>query len=249
MCDFCRQTSDTESCEILHENRNQMHVLAMLEMHTAKELNGSHAHHGQHHHQQPQRTHRQRPRSKELQYSHESLDGLDGAVQSQSQQRHQRYHHHHHHQQRQQQQQRYNHVQEQEERDDTEDNLADEEFEDDEVGRDVRQKRLQKSELNHKRSEVATEAGNHHDDEVEEEDDDDDEEEDHRNGGREAAPLTNGSMRGLEANVINDELKYGATHLNHQSMDSNPLESQSEWSDDDCREEATGENLALYHFL
>lgn len=241
MCDSCRQTSDTESCEILHENRNQMHVLAMLEMHTAKELNGSHAHHGQHH-QQPQRTHRQRPRSKELQYSHESLDGLDGAVQSQSQQRHQRYHHHHHHQQRQQQQQRYNHVQEQEERDDTEDNLADEEFEDDEVGRDVRQKRLQKSELNHKRSEVATEAGNHHDDEVEEEDDDDDEEEDHRNGGREAAPLTNGSMRGLEANVINDELKYGATHLNHQSMDSNPLESQSEWSDDDCREEATGEN-------
>ncbi|KRK06307.1 Ca(2+)/calmodulin-responsive adenylate cyclase isoform X6 [Drosophila yakuba] len=234
------QTSDTESCEILHENRNQMHVLAMLEMHTAKELNGSHAHHGQHH-QQPQRTHRQRPRSKELQYSHESLDGLDGAVQSQSQQRHQRYHHHHHHQQRQQQQQRYNHVQEQEERDDTEDNLADEEFEDDEVGRDVRQKRLQKSELNHKRSEVATEAGNHHDDEAEEEEDDDDEdEEDHRNGGREAAPLTNGSMRGLEANVINDELKYGATHHNHQSMDSNPLESQSEWSDDDCREEATG---------
>ncbi|XP_039498372.1 Ca(2+)/calmodulin-responsive adenylate cyclase isoform X7 [Drosophila santomea] len=234
------QTSDTESCEILHENRNQMHVLAMLEMHTAKELNGSHAHHGQHH-QQPQRTHRQRPRSKELQYSHESLDGLDGAVQSQSQQRHQRYHHHHHHQQRQQQQQRYNHVQEQEERDDTEDNLADEEFEDDEVGRDVRQKRLQKSELNHKRSEVATEAVNHHDDEAEEEEDDDDEdEEDHRNGGREAAPLTNGSMRGLEANVINDELKYGATHHNHQSMDSNPLESQSEWSDDDCREEATG---------
>ncbi|XP_043661286.1 Ca(2+)/calmodulin-responsive adenylate cyclase isoform X2 [Drosophila teissieri] len=241
------QTSDTESCEILHENRNQMHVLAMLEMHTAKELNGSHAHHGQHH-QQPQRTHRQRPRSKELQYSHESLDGLDGgAVQSQSQQRHQRYHHHHHHQQqRQQQQQRYNHVQEQEERDDTEDNLADEEFEDDEVGRDVRQKRLQKSELNHKRSEVATEAGNHHDDEAaaeeeeEEDDDDDEEEEDHRNGGREAAPLTNGSMRGLEANVINDELKYGATHHNHQSMDSNPLESQSEWSDDDCREEATG---------
>jgi len=85
-----------------------MHVLAMLEMHSAKELNGCHVHHVPHSQQQHQtRPHRQRPRSKELQYSHESLDGLDGAVQAQSQQRHPRYHHHHHHhhQQRQQQQQ------------------------------------------------------------------------------------------------------------------------------------------------
>ncbi|TMW39313.1 hypothetical protein DOY81_015607, partial [Sarcophaga bullata] len=42
----------------------------------------------------------------------------------------------------------------------------------------------------------------------------------------------------LEANVINDELKYGAGHHNHQSMDSNHLESQSEWSDDDCGAES-----------
>ncbi|XP_062538681.1 Ca(2+)/calmodulin-responsive adenylate cyclase isoform X2 [Armigeres subalbatus] len=64
-------------------------------------------------------------------------------------------------------------------------------------------------------------------------------------------------------NYISDELKYGAghsrererdlshhshshhnnshsSHHNHQSLDSNPVESQSEWSDDDCREEATG---------
>ncbi|XP_037921658.1 Ca(2+)/calmodulin-responsive adenylate cyclase isoform X2 [Hermetia illucens] len=43
---------------------------------------------------------------------------------------------------------------------------------------------------------------------------------------------------GSELNVINDELKFGAAH--HQSLDSNPVESQSEWSDEDCREEATG---------
>jgi hypothetical protein len=49
------------------------------------------------------------------------------------------------------------------------------------------------------------------------------------------------SENGLEdledMNYITDELKYGA---GHQSIDSNPLESQSEWSDDECREEATG---------
>nr|XP_041631112.1 Ca(2+)/calmodulin-responsive adenylate cyclase isoform X2 [Drosophila kikkawai] len=208
------QTSDTESCEILHENRNQqIQALALLEMHSIKEQQ-----------QQQQRSHRQRPRSKELQYSHESLDGLDGVTQ---QQRHPRYHHHHHHQQRQQQhqqqQQRYNHLQkqEQDERDDTEDNLADEEFEDDEVGRDVRQKRQQRpSDLGHR---------------PQNDDDDDEEQEQQRDRDRRDA-----AGYGLEANVINDELKYGAAHLNHQSMDSNPLESQSEWSDDDCREEATG---------
>ncbi|KAH8235519.1 hypothetical protein KR032_001805 [Drosophila birchii] len=214
------QTSDTESCEILHENRNQqMHALALLEMHSLKEQQ----HHNlqQQQQQQQQRSHRQRPRSKELQYSHESLDGLDGVNQHQ-QQRHPRYHHHHHHhqqrqQQQQQQQQRYK--QEEDERDDTEDNLADEEFEDDEVGRDVRQKRQQRpTDLSHRPQ-----------------DEDDDEVDQQQDRDRKDA-----AGYGLEANVINDELKYGAAHLNHQSMDSNPLESQSEWSDDDCREEATG---------
>lgn len=33
-----------------------------------------------------------------------------------------------------------------------------------------------------------------------------------------------------------------SSHHNHQSLDSNPVESQSEWSDDECREEATGKN-------
>ncbi|BFG01509.1 Ca(2+)/calmodulin-responsive adenylate cyclase [Drosophila madeirensis] len=238
------QTSDTESCEILHENRNQLHALShpnqMMEQQQS---------------QQPQRAHRQRPRSKELQYSHESLDGLQEHQQQQQQQRHPRYHHHHHHhhhhhqqrqqlqqqQQQQQQQQRYNHVQEQEERDDTEDNLADEEFEDDEVGRDVRQKRLLQAP-----GEKQKQTNGDSDD-----DDDDDDEEEHEHEQKEQnnmPPMTNGGggcsgglrTGGLESNVINDELKYGAAHLNHQSMDSNPLESQSEWSDDDCREEATG---------
>ncbi|XP_032594400.1 Ca(2+)/calmodulin-responsive adenylate cyclase isoform X1 [Drosophila grimshawi] len=215
------QTSDTESCEILHENRSQMHVLAMLELHAAKE----HQHQPQQQQQQT-RLHRQRPRSKELQRSYESLDRLDGvmAPQQQQQQQSQRQrHHHHHHQQR---QQRYNHV-DQEERDDTEDNLADEEFEDDEVGRDVRQKRLLQSEQNKHKNDKQQQSQSEELEQLEQEQ------------LRETAPLTNGSLR-LEANVINDELKYGAAHHNHQSMDSNPLESQSEWSDDDCREEATG---------
>ncbi|XP_034672264.1 Ca(2+)/calmodulin-responsive adenylate cyclase isoform X4 [Drosophila subobscura] len=239
------QTSDTESCEILHENRNQLHALShpnqMMEQQQSQQS------------QQPQRAHRQRPRSKELQYSHESLDGLQEQQQQQQQQRHPRYHHHHHHhhhhhqqrqqlqQQQQQQQQRYNHVQEQEERDDTEDNLADEEFEDDEVGRDVRQKRLLQAP-----GEKQKQTNGDSDD-----DDDDDDEEEHEHEQKEQnnmPPMTNGGggcsgglrTGGLESNVINDELKYGAAHLNHQSMDSNPLESQSEWSDDDCREEATG---------
>ncbi|XP_051864602.1 Ca(2+)/calmodulin-responsive adenylate cyclase isoform X5 [Drosophila albomicans] len=237
------QTSDTESCEILHENRNQMHALAMLELHAAKEQ----------HQQQQQRCHRQRPRSKELQHSYESLDRLDGALsqqqqsqqqqQQQSQQQSQRprhHHHHHHHQQRQQQQQqqaRYNHV-EQEERDDTEDNLADEEFEDDEVSHDVRQKRLLQSEHNKLKNDKQQQHSLVHNVELEQEQQQLEEQHRERERDRETAPLANGSMR-LEANVINDELKYGAHH-NHQSMDSNPLESQSEWSDDDCREEATG---------
>ncbi|XP_032308862.1 Ca(2+)/calmodulin-responsive adenylate cyclase isoform X3 [Drosophila ananassae] len=229
------QTSDTESCEILHENRNHFQVLTLLEMQAAKELHGgTHPHPYPHPHpqqQQQQRTHRQRPRSKELQYSHDSLDGAGHTPPPQQQRRY--HHHHHHHHQTRQQQQRYNHMQEQEDRDDTEDNLADEEFEDDEVGRDVRQKRVQKLDLSHKRPEAGV--GAHLKDDEEE-----DEEEERDEGHHKAAPLTNGSHRGLEANVINDELKYGATHMNHQSIDSNPLESQSEWSDDDCREEATG---------
>lgn len=44
-------------------------------------------------------------------------------------------------------------------------------------------------------------------------------------------------MHRNDGNLINDELKYGA---GHQSIDSNPVESQSEWSDDECREEAMG---------
>lgn len=47
-------------------------------------------------------------------------------------------------------------------------------------------------------------------------------------------------------NYINDELKYGA---GHQSIDSNPVESQSEWSDDECREEATGRVLLDFSMI
>lgn len=42
----------------------------------------------------------------------------------------------------------------------------------------------------------------------------------------------------IHQNYISDALKYGA---GHHSIDSNPIESQSEWSDDEIREEATGE--------
>lgn len=44
----------------------------------------------------------------------------------------------------------------------------------------------------------------------------------------------------IHQNYISDALKYGA---GHQSVDSNPIESQSEWSDDEIREEATGKCL------
>lgn len=44
----------------------------------------------------------------------------------------------------------------------------------------------------------------------------------------------------IHQNYISDALKYGA---GHQSVDSNPIESQSEWSDDEIREEATGESM------
>lgn len=47
----------------------------------------------------------------------------------------------------------------------------------------------------------------------------------------------------IHQNYISDALKYGA---GHQSIDSNPIESQSEWSDDEIREEATGENYFLF---
>nr|XP_029711450.1 Ca(2+)/calmodulin-responsive adenylate cyclase isoform X3 [Aedes albopictus] len=100
-------------------------------------------------------------------------------------------------------------------------------------------------------------------------DDDDDEDEDERGPRRNAIRRglggSNGGTGSCDAtrNYISDELKYGAghsrdrdrdlshhshshhnnshsSHHNHQSLDSNPVESQSEWSDDECREEATG---------
>lgn len=48
----------------------------------------------------------------------------------------------------------------------------------------------------------------------------------------------------IHQNYISDALKYGA---GHQSMDSNPMESQSEWtSDEEIREEATGKSTSLH---
>ncbi|XP_065083332.1 Ca(2+)/calmodulin-responsive adenylate cyclase isoform X2 [Ochlerotatus camptorhynchus] len=106
--------------------------------------------------------------------------------------------------------------------------------------------------------------------EEESEDDDDDEEEEEnerearRNAVRRGLSAGERSRTGscdATRNYISDELKYGAghsrdrdhshhshshhnnshsSHHNHQSLDSNPVESQSEWSDDECREEATG---------
>uniref|UniRef100_A0A182MMF6 CTNNB1 binding N-teminal domain-containing protein n=1 Tax=Anopheles culicifacies TaxID=139723 RepID=A0A182MMF6_9DIPT len=100
------------------------------------------------------------------------------------------------------------------------------------------------------------------DDDEEEYDDDDDEERRLRANRQQRAHerrercMSNSEGTGsANRNYITDELKYGApveregsgardnnssTHHNHQSLDSNPVESQSEWSDDECREEATG---------
>ncbi|XP_017485396.1 PREDICTED: Ca(2+)/calmodulin-responsive adenylate cyclase-like isoform X3 [Rhagoletis zephyria] len=237
------QTSDTESCEILHENCNQLN-LNILDAVNNQSSTSTGTNYRETNHMQPQakdhnHRHRQRPRSKDLDQSRESLDQLADVGEQQQPQRHVRHHHHHHHHHH--QRPRANHtaaLNNDTELDDTEDNLADEEFEDDEVGRDVRKKRLVTiltdeqhvnkissgglSSYEDEEDEHEVNAYNHKNDDNADYGDDDDED------------------RHVEMNVINDELKYGAGHHNHQSMDSNPLESQSEWSDDDCREEATG---------
>ncbi|XP_065365960.1 Ca(2+)/calmodulin-responsive adenylate cyclase isoform X2 [Calliphora vicina] len=275
------QTSDTESCEILHETRNQLN-LAMMDMtnKSSTSTNGTNYNNYPQHIQnqqqqqqlqQPQQQqqpiatkehnhrHRMRPRSKDFDQSHESLDQLDDPADNKNSRynRHHHHHHHHHHTNHHghnHQRQRNNHQHhannhDEDERDDTEDNLADEEFEDDEVGRDVRKKRLaQPDMINHHLQQQQLQLQHHHQrGPYHSEDDlDDEEDEEHDCGPEEAlvGALSNGlhDHRNdlMEANVINDELKYGAGHHNHQSMDSNHLESQSEWSDDDCREEATG---------
>ncbi|XP_037818702.1 Ca(2+)/calmodulin-responsive adenylate cyclase isoform X5 [Lucilia sericata] len=269
------QTSDTESCEILHETRNQLN-LAMMDMtnKSSTSTNGTNYNNYPQHiqNQQQQQTqqqqpiatkehnhrHRMRPRSKDFDQSHESLDQLDDPADNKNSRynRHHHHHHHHHHTNHHghnHQRQRNNHQHlvnnhDEDERDDTEDNLADEEFEDDEVGRDVRKKRLAQPDMvnNHHHQQQQQQQQNHHQHGPYHSEDDLDDEEDHECGPEQAlvGALSNGlnDHRNdlMEANVINDELKYGAGHHNHQSMDSNHLESQSEWSDDDCREEATG---------
>lgn len=184
---------------------------------------GTSDHHHHHHHQQTKdHNHRlrQRPRSSDFDHSHDSLDIFNNSGSD-----------------------RLNHLHGDIDcdRDDTEDNLADEEFEDDEVGRDVRKRNLKALEHHHSAKnwdDYNTDSG----------------------GGNLGAAVpaknSNGvSCRGIsssgglrEVNVINDELKYGAGHQHnhHPSIDSNPVESQSEWSDDDCREEATGGVIFMF---
>lgn len=76
------------------------------------------------------------------------------------------------------------------------------------------------------------------DDEEDEDEDEDDDEDEHMDEETGRRCRLQAADNGDDANQINDELKYGA---GHRSLDSNPVESQSEWSDDECREEATGE--------
>lgn len=60
-----------------------------------------------------------------------------------------------------------------------------------------------------------------------------------------------GEMDGMDksdlvnSKTINDILKYGA----HQSVDSNPIETQSEWSDDDERDDDEAKGIHLVFFL
>lgn len=159
--------------------------------------------------------HRHRPKSKDFDKSKESLDQLqdtNDSISHQQQQQRARSNHH----------TKFNMVGSggddimmNDERDDTEDNLADEELKDDEA------------------AQVATrqkdDTGGDQRDKILNHDCDDN---------KITSEGCGSCENRIEANVINDELKYGAGHT--QSMDSNPLESQSEWSDDDCREEATG---------
>lgn len=253
-----RQTSDTESCEILNEPRVS-HNEALISLSSQieggvlsnHELNSQHLilkdyhnhhnpyynHNHHHHHHHHNRHHRVRPRSRDLEQQspsehyppsshHFRRNNNSNNSGLQHQQYHRNYNHHHHHKQH-----RDNNVknddddgdgEDEDGHDDTEDNLADEELEEDEVGRDVRQqKRIQ---TNHLRENVYE---NH-------------ENNDDLNAATSRVSVEDTADVSLEANVINDELKYGAGHKQMNTVDSNPLESQSEWSDEDCREEATG---------
>ncbi|XP_018792357.1 PREDICTED: Ca(2+)/calmodulin-responsive adenylate cyclase isoform X2 [Bactrocera latifrons] len=231
------QTSDTESCEILHDNCNRLNLNILDAVNnqssTSTGTNCRDSLPPQQQSKDHNHRHRQRPRSKDFDQSRESLDQLAGGGEppQQQQQRHVRHHHHHHHHHH--QRPRVNHqtaLSNDTERDDTEDNLADEEFEDDEVGHDVRKKRLAQVPMEQQHvNNIGGVVSCYEDDENE-----------HVLDGHGDYGDDMDEERHMEMNVINDELKYGAGHHNHQSMDSNPLESQSEWSDDDCREEATG---------
>lgn len=258
-----RQTSDTESCEILNEpsaghnealialssqvdggvlNNHELNSQQLM----LKDHHSHHNHHNHHHHHHHHnRHHRLRPRSRDLEQqspsehyppSNHHLRRNNSGNNSGAQQHHQ-YHRSYSHQNQPHRDTNPhtdegdendddNDAEDEEGHDDTEDNLADEEFEEDEVSRDVRQqKQIQINHLKENRHENM-------------EDDDDDDEVSNvacRITVQDTAEIS------VEANVINDELKYGAGHKQMNTVDSNPLESQSEWSDEDCREEATGE--------
>uniref|UniRef100_A0A182T6J1 Uncharacterized protein n=1 Tax=Anopheles maculatus TaxID=74869 RepID=A0A182T6J1_9DIPT len=233
------QTSDTESCEIIHDYRKSDLKGRMQQQH--------HTYHQQQMNQMQQQHHRHRQfhatkstneTSSNIEADEDMLSGSGGD------------HHHYRRREREinltdeEQQQRVG-IDDDEEEDDDEDDVEDEEEEQDEDEDDD------------------------DDDEDEDEDDQNGQQQQRRlrssNGRqqqrtaherRERCMSVSEGTGSANRNYITDELKYGAqaerdggngardnnssSHHNHQSLDSNPVESQSEWSDDECREEATG---------
>ncbi|XP_058819341.1 Ca(2+)/calmodulin-responsive adenylate cyclase isoform X2 [Topomyia yanbarensis] len=233
------QTSDTESCEIIHDYRQPATGGSM----DSNSRHHPHSHHNHHNHHGGGGGHHQ----------HQQL--------TQSPRLHKRHNHHHH---QQQQQPKYNATKKSS--NETSSNIeADEDLRmsNEAVYRGRGRDSDDLVDDDEPDEEVEEES------EDDDDDDDDEEEEDEDNGrqrrlGAGLAAERRRSNSDATRNYISDELKYGAghnrgerdrdlshhshshhnnshsSHHNHQSLDSNQVESQSEWSDDECREEATG---------
>ncbi|XP_058443634.1 Ca(2+)/calmodulin-responsive adenylate cyclase [Malaya genurostris] len=247
------QTSDTESCEIIHDYRQSAQTRGSS-MDSNNQQQQHHLHHNHHHNSSHHGQHGGH---------HQQLQQL-----THSPRLHKRHNHNHHHQHQQQQPPKYSATKKSS--NETSSNIeADEDL------------RLSNEAIYRGRgrdSDDMLDDDQPDEDDVDEEeesedDDDDDEEEEQddenarqRRLGAAIAAERRRSNSDATRNYISDELKYGAghnrtererdlshhshshshhnnshsSHHNHQSLDSNQVESQSEWSDDECREEATG---------
>uniref|UniRef100_A0A182JI16 adenylate cyclase n=1 Tax=Anopheles atroparvus TaxID=41427 RepID=A0A182JI16_ANOAO len=233
------QTSDTESCEIIHDYRmsgverfNELQTRQQQQQHMQQTYLQLQQQHSQHNQMQPEQQHHRHHKYNSSKYDTSyNIEGVeDMRIPGGN---------------------RYRHKGSGADRADEDDDDEDEEEEEEEEEDDVEDEDEEELEDDY---------------EGEHEDEDDEENARHQQQRTQRPPArreqrrdsAEGSATAASRNYITDELKYGAghgpaqrenssqpnsghnSHHNHQSLDSNPVESQSEWSDDDCREEATG---------